>query len=133
MNRIYLEPRVMTQPTGSDPEADDAAPSPGAAEALGHLADSYELVVLGEAPAGMLDALHIDVVEAAEIPPDAAHGSWLITDDPASCANRPPGLRTILIGPRRPPSSGPQLRCDLEARDLGAAVVEILTREAMTT
>jgi hypothetical protein len=131
MNRIYLEPGVMAQPTGLDRSGDAASPLPGAAEALGHLADTYELVVLRDPPRTVLDALDLPVRSATDLPSGPAHGCWLITDDPTSCVDRPPGLQTILVGPRRPPSNRPTPRCDVEARDLNAAVVEILTREAM--
>ena len=131
MNRIYFEPRVMTMASGTD-HASAAVPVPGAAEALGHLAGSYELVVLGDAPEPVLDALEVPVRAQRDMPSGPAHGSWLITDDPATCVTRPPGLKTILVGPRRPPTNKPTLRCDVEARDLSAAVVEILTREAMS-
>jgi hypothetical protein len=132
MNRIYLEPGVMVQQTGLDLSGEAASPLPGAAEALGHLADTYELVVLRDREPGVLEALDVPVRGASDLPPEAAHGSWLITDDPSSCLDRPPGLQTILVGPRRPPSNRPAPRCDVEARDLNAAVVEILTRQAMS-
>ena len=132
MNRVYLEPGVMAQPTGVDRAGEVSSPLPGAAAALGHLADSYELVVLRDPEPGVLEALDVPVRGASDVPPEAAHGSWLITDDPTSCLDRPPGLQTILVGPRRPPSNRPAPRCDVEARDLNAAVVEILTRQAMS-
>ncbi len=132
MNRIYLDRSVMAIQTGTNRIADVDHPMPGAAEALGHLADSYELVVLGDPPAPVMAAFEVPVSAASVLPSEPAHGSWFITDDPASCLARPPGLRTILVGPRRPPSNKPTPRCDLEARDLNAAVVEILTREAMS-
>jgi hypothetical protein len=131
VNRIYLEQRVMSLPTGGERSDDGAAPMPAAVEALGHLADNYELVVLGDPPRRVLDAFEVPVRAEAGVPAGPAHGSWLITDDPTSCVERPPGLRTILVGPRRPPSNKPTPRCDIEARDISAAVVEILTREAM--
>ncbi len=132
MNRIYLEPRVMALPTGTDLPDQAVAPMPGAVEALEHLADSYELVVLGDPPRRVLDAFDVPVQGVADVPSGPAHGSWLITDDPTSCQQRPPGLKTILVGPRRAATNKPALRCDVEARDLNAAVVEILTREAMS-
>lgn len=132
MNRIYVDPNVMTVRTGATITNDhEATPLPGVTEALGHLADSYELVVLGDPPRRVLDAFDVPVTASAGLPSEPAHGSWLITDDPTTCVHRPPGLRTILVGPRRPPSNKPLPRCDVEARDLSAAVVEILTREAM--
>jgi len=132
VNRIYLEPGVMAQQTGRERSDDAAVPLPGAAEALSHLADTYELVMLGNPPRRVLDALDVPVRGASDVPSGPAHGSWLITDDPSSCLDRPPGLQTILVGPRRPMSNKPTPRCDVEARDLNAAVVEILTRQAMS-
>ena len=132
MNRIYLEPGVMAQPTGADRAGDASSPLPGAAAALGHLADSYELVVLRDPEPEVLEALDVPIRGGSGLPSEAAHGSWLITDDPWTCVDRPPGLQTILVGPRRPPTNRPAPRCDVEARDLNAAVVEILTRQAMS-
>ena len=132
MNRIYLEPGVMAQPTGLDRSGQAASPLPGASEALGHLADTYELVVLRDPPSRVLAALDVPVRAGSGLPAEPAHGSWLITDDPTSCLDRPPGLQTILVGPRRPTTNRPAPRCDVEARDLNAAVVEILTRQAMS-
>ncbi len=60
------------------------------------------------------------------------HATWVVTADPAWCEReRPGGVRTILVGPRRPPGRRPTAHCDIEARDLSAAVIEILAREAM--
>jgi len=132
VNRIYLEPGVMAQQTGRERSAEAAVPLPGAAAALGHLADSFELVLLGDPPRRVLDALDVPVRGVADLPAEPAYGSWLITDDPSGCVDLPPGLQTILVGPRRPASNKPMPRCDIEARDLNAAVVEILTRQAMS-
>jgi hypothetical protein len=146
VNRIYLEPRVMALPVGghSSPAlpgspdgelpATSGMPTPiaSAVEALGHLAESYELVVLGDPPRRVLEAFEVPIVASRTLPVEPAHGSWLITDDPTRCTVRPPGLKTILVGPRRAPTNKPTPRCDVEARDLNAAVVEILTRQAMS-
>jgi hypothetical protein len=132
MNRIYLEPRVMAPQTGLATADDQETPMPEAVEALAHLADSYELVVLGDPPSDVLEAFGVPVHAAHSLPTEPAPGSWLITDDPDSCVVRPPGLKTLLVGPRRAPTNRPTRRCDVEARDLNAAVVEILTREAMS-
>jgi hypothetical protein len=56
----------------------------------------------------------------------------LLTIDPSVCSGeRPAGVRTILVGPRRPPDRRPTARCDVEARDLSAAVMEILVRDTL--
>ena len=133
MNRIYVEPSVMALATGSELTIETGAPIPAALEALGHLADSFELVVLGDDPQPrMLDAVETPLRWTTQLPAEPAHGSWLITDDPTSCVLLPPGLKTILVGPRRAPTNKPTPRCDVEVRDLNAAVVEILTRQAMS-
>lgn len=134
MNRIYVERQVMAPPTGVEaPPAgsDGDDPAPEAVEALRHLAESFELVILGDPGPSILGAFGGRVRGARGLPTSPAHGSWLLTHDPETCVVRPPGLKTILVGPRRAPTNRPAPRCDVEARDLSAAVVEILTREAM--
>ena len=102
---------------------------PGAAGQLGHLTESdHEVVLIGppdHPSAGLLPwAGHLPAM-----PEPAARGSWYLTADPATCRDRQPGLRTVLIGPRaeglRP------TRCDGVVRDLRGAVLEILAADAM--
>src|SRR5690348_12463724 len=51
-----------------------------------------------------------------ELPDDGDGQAWYVTADPATCGDRRPGIRTILIGPRE---DGPHpTRCDATARDL---------------
>ncbi len=134
MPRIYLDPGVIALGVGAgEPGTGQrTVPAPGAAEALGYLADTnYQLVMLGGDARPSIEGLPVAVATATEVPDQPEPGSWLITDDPDECLHRPPGLRTILVGPKRAPSHRPAPRCDLEARDLSAAVIEILAREAM--
>ncbi|SRR6266566_3345258 len=63
------------------------------------------------------------------MPPDPPFGSWYVTADPATCGDRQAGLRTLLIGPRE--DSPRPTRCDLTARDVASAVLEVLARDAM--
>jgi hypothetical protein len=108
------------------------ASSSGAGDHLAHLVDAGQRVILvGEADpvaAGLPDLTRLD-----RLPDDLERGSWFVTAEPARCAERTAGVRTLLIGPRadRAPMRGP--RCDMEARDLGAAVLEILAHDAMGT
>jgi hypothetical protein len=53
-----------------------------------------------------------------------------VTADPATCGDRQAGLLTLLVGPRD--DSPRPTRCDVTARDLAAAVLEILARDAMS-
>jgi hypothetical protein len=117
MTVIYLDP--------------SAAAMPGTASQLGHLVDTgHEVVLVGDldrefhgVPPG---AAHVD-----QLPAEPVRGSWFVTADAATCAERRPGLKTLLIGPRPAPSPRPAPRCDAEARDLASAVLEILGREVM--
>lgn len=106
--------------------------SPEAADRIAHLRDAgNRLFLVGELPPGLDEALSL-ATRVAALPADPARGSWFVSADPASCAERRPGLRTLLIGPRRTSAGAPQgPRCDAQARDLAAAVLEILGRDAM--
>ena len=86
--------------------------TPGAAAALDRLRRAGHTVV--------------DRPDALPAPP-----AWHLTASPEACIERSAGVTTILVGPRRRPERGPARRCDLEARDVAAAALEILTREAM--
>ena len=102
-----------------------------AAGRLRHLLEAgHAVVFVGDCPAAVVDALpKARLVDGVPAQPKA--GSWYVTADPAICADRPNGVRTLLIGPRVAP--GPRLapRCDAETRDLASAVLEILSRDAM--
>jgi hypothetical protein len=103
----------------------------GAADALALLSESHDVsLVTPVSVEGIAELAALPSVAAA--PDDVPAGSWYLTGDEGWCeGNRPTGLRSILVGPRRPPAHRPTLRCDLEARDLNAAVMEILVRETM--
>jgi hypothetical protein len=115
MTNIYIDPI--------------AASMPDAADHLRHLVDTgHRVHVLGEPPAALAD-LPITAADTVAGTPSAA--TWLVTADPELCAERRPSVTTILVGPRVAPSPRPAPRCDVEARDLASAVLEILSREAM--
>jgi hypothetical protein len=120
MAAIYVHPSVATLP--------------GAADRLATLAEGgHEVVLVGGDPASF-ESFEGAVPQArseAELPADVARGSWFLTADPEPCAERRVGLLTLLIGPRAAPSPRPGPRCDVEARDLATAVLEILSRDAM--
>ena len=116
MTDIYLDPL--------------AAAMPDAADQLRHLADTgHRLHVLGATPPALAGAL--DVEEADELPSSPVAGSWLLTASSDLCGERRPPLSSMFIGPKPAPSPRPAPRCDADARDLAAAVLEILRREAM--
>ena len=108
------------------------ASGPGAADHLAHLVDAGQRIIfVGTAPAGVAILPAGPTVD--ELPADAARGSWFVTASPGRCADRPAGVRSLLIGPRPGRAGIHGRRCDVEARDLAAAVLEILTRDAMGT
>ena len=71
------------------------------------------------------EAIHL----TAELPSRMDSDSWFVTADPESIRGRSDLARTILVGPKRAPGPLPLPRVDVEARDLSAAVIEILTRQ----
>jgi hypothetical protein len=130
---VFLDGRVITVVEPSPDRRQDGRRvlAPGAADAVDLLREGHEVVVIaGE------DTVDVDELPSTptspQVPDEFPAGSWYITDDETWCeGDRPAGLRSILVGPRRPPGRRPTLRCDIEARDLSAAVMEILVRETM--
>jgi hypothetical protein len=126
---IYLDESVLGPPmpgtTGTRVVDADVV------TALRHLRESgHEIVAVGEL---RLDESITSELDASvpSIPDQRLDGSWYLTADPAACSDRRPGLRIVLIGPQ---VSGRAAitRCDLHARDLSAAVLEILAAELPT-
>jgi hypothetical protein len=117
MTAIYLHPSAVALPD--------------AADRLANLVDTgHDLVLVGDVPGGLADAVPA-ARRAAELPADVERGTWFVTADLETCGERRPGLQTLLIGPRPAPSPRPGPRCDVEARDLASAVLEILRRDVM--
>ncbi|HET7029824.1 MAG TPA: hypothetical protein VFI34_04900 [Candidatus Limnocylindrales bacterium] len=106
-----------------------AALAPDAAAHLAHLPETgHDLVLV--APGDHATATQdLWGSRVTELPAEPPRGSWFVTSDPATCSDRRPGLRTLLIAPRE---EGPRpTRCDSRARDLRDAVLEILAADAM--
>lgn len=140
MTRVYVEPTAIMLgggfPSGA-PAGVGTHPAPGAIDAIDNLREAGHEVLLYREPASSDERLSqvskltgLTIAGSPGQPP--APGSWLITADPRHCERRVAGVRTILVGPRRPPGPRPTAHCDVQARDLGAAAIEILTREAMS-
>ena len=116
MTDIYIDPLT--------------AKMPDAADQLRHLTETgHRIHVLGEAPPALVNALEFE--RADELPASPTAGSWLLTADAELCGDRRPPLSSMFVGPRPAPSPRPAPRCDADARDIAAAVLEILRREAM--
>jgi hypothetical protein len=103
---------------------------PDLADRLVHLAGAGHRLVLVAPPGHSAAAVPAWAETVETLPDEPARGSWYVTADPATCRDRQPGLRTILIGPR---ADGPRpTRCDTTARDLREAMLEILADGAMS-
>ena len=126
MAHIYLDPStIVLRSPGREVRA-----VPGATDALRTLQDGGdEVVVIGDVDAVV--ELPDGVGAATSLPADPGSDAWFLTGDPDTLAHLPVGMRTILVGPRRAPGVVPLPRFDVEARDLPAAVMEVLTRQAM--
>jgi len=130
MAAIYLDLSALRLPS-MDPAVPDEQLTPGAAQAVGHLVDAgFEVVVLALDDEPM-PPLGDGVTRAEMLPEHLGAGTWYLTGDPYPALGRPRGGTTVLVGPRPAAGKVPLPRFDLEARDLAAAAMEILTRDAM--
>ncbi|HEV8490106.1 MAG TPA: hypothetical protein VGQ58_10000 [Candidatus Limnocylindrales bacterium] len=129
MSRVYLEPGVIGARPGDDP-VDEAAIGSDAAEALRTLTETgHELVLVTGRPV-RLPASFPKMRDM--LAPNAERDGWFLTSDPEHCGSRRAGIRSILVGPAPVTRRAAIHRCDIQTRDLRSAVLEILTREAMT-
>ena len=126
MTRVYLEPAAAEIENGGGGAVD-----PDAVRSLRYLVEAgHELVLVsssGREPSEELRALATSTVPSPPTRPDRQ--SWLLTTDVASCQGSSARIRTVLIGAAPPPGS--VRRCDATARDVQAAIMEILASEAM--
>jgi len=123
--RIYLDGSLAEIEGAGDRTVD-----PDAIRALSFLAGDHELVIVGaadEEPPADLRALATETV--THVPPLPPEVAWYLTTDVDRCQGTSARLRTVLIG--APPPGGSIHRCNSVARDVQAAVLEILAAEAM--
>jgi hypothetical protein len=120
---VFLDPGTAVIENGG---ALDAA----ALRSLRHLVDAGHELVLVDQPgaSGNLRDLAASVVEAVSQQPD--EHAWYLTDNVEHCREMTARVRTVLIGAS--PPAGSIHRCDSVARDVQAAVLEILASEAMS-
>ncbi len=145
---VYLDPpgTILARSAQRRGSREQARLLPGAVDAVQRLCDEdYEVVVLSDrpiAPLAGLGSVRFDAQPPAEdADADAVKRrngptprSWLIAaDETWSDWTRPAGLRTVRVGPRLPDSHRPTSRFDVEARDLNAAVLEILVQDTLET
>ena len=117
------------------PDAEPAPPRtsspPASHDAIAHLVEAgFDVVLLGPAGAASPE-LPAAVRRADELPEHLDADAWYLTGDPHPPFGRPRGGTTVLVGPRRPVGKVPTPRFDMETRDLSAAAMEILSRDAM--
>jgi len=126
---------LLAQPDEQRRRPPSWVPLPGMTEQIEHLTEVGidVTIIAAEVPDQIRVALPtLTLVE--EMPSNPPADSWLVTTDPAWCERpRPAGLHTILIGPRKTQGPRRSTYCDIVARDLSAAVMDILTRQAMGT
>lgn len=131
MTEVYVDVGAASIEQGGENEGRAPLADPEAVRALRYLADSGIRVVLiasdGARPPQELADVAAQVVAAM---PSRPHGpAWYLTSDIERCRGASARLRTVLIGAT--PPTGSVRRCDAVARDVQAAVMEILAAVAM--
>jgi hypothetical protein len=127
---IYLDMSALPLPS-LDPAVPDEQLAPGAVEAVGHLVEAgFDVMVLAPDESAV-PVLGAGVGRATGLPERLDANAWYLTGEPHPAMGRPRGGMTVLVGPRPPVGRIPLPRFDVEARDLPAAALEILTRDAM--
>lgn len=134
MTRVYLDLEILATGGGARRPADVRAADVAAVRSLDHLVEAgHELVLVADPPIapGAVAGLPEALAEAAvtTVPREPGTAAWYLTSDPDRCRGRSARLRTILVG--LSPAPGAVHRCDSLARDVRAAVLEILAAEAM--
>jgi hypothetical protein len=128
---VYVDVTAAAVEAGGTEAGAPLAAEPEAVRALRYLADAGIRVVLitagGDAPPDELRDVAVEVAET--VPPRPGGPAWYLTSDIARCQGASARLRTVLIGGT--PPSGSVRRCDAVARDVQAAVMEILAAVAM--
>jgi proteasome lid subunit RPN8/RPN11 len=126
VTRVYVDVRAAAIQVGGDRTVD-----PAAVRAISFLVEAKVDVVLVHAPD---EEPPPELREAAgsavtDVPSHPDTPAWLLTTDVEQCTGTSARLRTILVGTA--PARGAIHRCDSVARDVHAAILEILASEAM--
>jgi hypothetical protein len=131
VTRIYVDPDVVTIEGGGSPDSSDHTPDAEAVRALGFLVEAgHDVVAVTSGGQDVPADLQAVVRETVTEVPESHEGSaWYLTRDVEHCRGLSARVRTVLIGAA--PASGAIHRCDTVARDVQAAVMEILAAEAM--
>jgi hypothetical protein len=131
VTEVYVDVQAASVESGAGQPGAGMSVDPEAIRALRYLAESGIRVVL-VAPDESLAPAELAAVAGSVIPAPPTRPSapaWYLTSDLTRCGGASALLRTILIGAA--PPSGSVRRCDGVARDVQAAVMEILAAVAM--
>jgi hypothetical protein len=136
VTRVYVDLEVLSTGGGTGRPAGVGAVDVTAVRSLDHLVDAgHEIVLVAGPPIapGVVTGIPRALAEAAvtAVPSEPRPAAWYLTSDADRCRGRSALLRTILVGRSQAP--GAIHRCDSLARDVRAAVLEILAAEAMST
>ncbi len=127
MTTVYVDHDAIVEGARSASRPDE-----GSLRSLGFLLEAgHEVILVVEPgheprPAPIRDWATIGV---GNVPLRPDHPSWYLTTEVDRCRGRSAHLRTVLIG--LSPAAAAIHRCDTLARDVPAAVLEILAAEAM--
>ena len=128
MTTIYVDQGAIV-----DGSRSGSAPDEGALRSLGFLRDAgHEVVLVADPSVEPWRAPSTGgwtTIDAAAVPLRPEHPAWYLTTEVDRCRGRSALLRTVLIG--MSPAAAAIHRCDTLARDVPAAVLEILAAEAM--
>lgn len=132
MTRIYVDSEAAAIEGGGDRSAGgETSPDAEAVRALRYLVEAgHDVIVV--APAGQElpdDLLEVARETVSDVPESYDVPAWYLTREVERCVGLSARVRTVLIGAT--PPSGSIHRCDTVARDVQAAVMEILAAEAM--
>jgi len=127
VTRVYVDVETAAiEGSGADPSLD-----PAGLRSLQFLTEAGNEVILvatdGESVPSELREVARSVV--SEVPGRPTELAWYLTSEVERCTGTSAKLRTVLVGAA--PPSGSIHRCDGVARDLQAAALELLAREAM--
>ena len=124
MTRVFLDPGTAVIENG-------VATDPAALRSLRHLVDAgHELVLVHQPGESALELRELADRVVDAVPQLPEERAWYLTDDVEHCREMTARVRTVLIGAS--PPAGSIHRCDSVARDVQAAVMEILASEAMS-
>lgn len=125
MTRVYVDVAA----TSIDGDGNAVSLDPLAVRSLALLAaaDHEVLLVSDQAAPAALREVATGVVQ--DVPASPPSPAWYLTADVGRCHGASARLRTVLVGAA--PPAGSIHRCDSVARDVQAAVFEVLASEAM--